>query len=451
MRINQNVMAFNATRNLSATNVALGSTLEKLSSGLRINRAADDAAGLVISQGLRAQVSGMRQATRNAQDGISVAQTAEGALGEVHSMLIRMRELAVQAANTGANDLAARQASHGEFRELRDEIDRLAVTTRFGSIPLLDGGFGPTIGPPTPVDAALVGFAVSAADGAFDGLLDQRAPTAPGSTIEITIDGAPPVVVPVGGIGGTTAQIAAGFEAAINGALAGAGHPSAGNVSVSGEFTAGAVPAESTARFTIAVAGLDDGESFTIDDGPGGGTNVFRFYGFALDTAAPPSDWNAYTVGWVDGQLGVALPADTIPGELEASRSFQVGANAGDVVDVAIASMRLTGGATGPMAELWLLDLVADPAAALGALDDAIGYVSEQRGDLGALQNRFESMISNLSVTVENLAASESRIRDADIAAEMVAFTRHQVLQQAGTAMVAQANQVPQSIMSLLR
>src|SRR4029079_15575538 len=139
MRINQNIMAFNAYRNLTSTGGMLGKSLEKLSSGFRINRAADDASGLVISQGLRAQVSGLRQATRNAQDGISVVQTAEGALNEVHTMLNRMRDLAVQSANTGANDQAARDATQTELVALRTDVNRISTSTKFGGVSLLDG------------------------------------------------------------------------------------------------------------------------------------------------------------------------------------------------------------------------------------------------------------------------------------------------------------------------
>ena len=137
MRINNNIMAYNAQRNLGASAMSMGKSIEKLSSGLRINRAADDASGLVISQKLRAQTSGLRQATRNAQDGISVVQTAEGGLNEVHTMLNRMRDLAVQSANTGANDTAARQAAQEEFEALRSEIDRIGTSTSFGGTNLL--------------------------------------------------------------------------------------------------------------------------------------------------------------------------------------------------------------------------------------------------------------------------------------------------------------------------
>ncbi len=153
MRINNNVAAFNASRNLSTSNMSLGKSLEKLSSGFRINRAGDDAAGLVISQGLRAQTSGLRQATRNAQDGISVVQTAEGALTEVHSMLNRMRDLAVQSANTGSNDANAIAASQAEYDELSAEINRIAGATKFGSKALLDGTFGTKAASVTGFDA----------------------------------------------------------------------------------------------------------------------------------------------------------------------------------------------------------------------------------------------------------------------------------------------------------
>ena len=269
MRINQNTMALNAYRNLSTTNMAMSKSLEKLSSGLRINRAADDAAGLVISQGLRAQVSGLKQATRNAQDGISVVQTAEGALNEVQNMLNRMRDLAVQAANTGTNDTDARAAGQAEVDQLASEITRISTSTKFGKLALLDGTF----------------------------------------------------------------------------------------------------------------------------------------------TAA----------------------------------AFQVGSDSGDTINVTIAKADAT--------TLGVNALVLDTAAgaAITSLDAAIKTVSTTRGTLGATQNRFESTIANLQVSVENLSASESRIRDTDMAQEMTNFTRNQILQQAGTAMLAQANSAPQSVLRLLQ
>jgi flagellin len=271
MRINNNVMAFNASRNLGTSQASLGKSLEKLSSGYRINRAGDDAAGLVISQKLRAEISGLQQATRNAQDGISLVQTAEGALGEVHNMLNRMRDLAVQAAND-TNDTSARTALSSEINALRDEIGRIGSDTTFSGASVFT--------------ATALNFQV--------------------------------------GSEGTGGQISA-------------------------------------------------------------------------------------TVG--------ALTAANVGG-----------------------------------ADLSSLDVSAAAAArtTIETLDTAIDGISSSRGTLGAVQNRFESTIRNLQVTTENLSASESRIRDTDMASEMMNFTKNQILQQAGTAMLGQANAIPQSVLRLL-
>ena len=269
MRINQNIAAFNAYRNLSGTNNALGKSLEKLSSGFRINRAADDAAGLTKSEGLRAEIRGTKQAVRNAQDGVSLVQTAEGALNEVHAILQRMRELAVSAANTATSDGVAEQA---EVTELLAEITAIGTRTQFSGQQVFDG----------------------------------------------------------------------------------------------------------------------------------------------------------------------------------AARTFQVGANSSDTLSVTIASLGATGvGAAGT--DVSGIDVSSDAAGAIDTLDTAIASVSSQRSTLGASQNRLEHTIANLQVAAENLSASESRIRDTDMAEELVSVTRSQILQQAGTAMLAQANQVPQSVLSLLR
>jgi len=272
MRINNNVMAFNASRNLGTSNAQLGKSLEKLSSGYRINRAGDDAAGLVISQKLRAEVSGLRQATRNAQDGISFAQTAEGALSEVHSMLNRMRDLAVQAAND-TNDTAARDAIQSELDALANEIGRIGDDTTFS-----------------------------------------------GSTV----------------------------------------------------FTATAL-------------------NFQVGSEGGSGNQISTTVGVLDNTDLGGADLTSLTV-----------------------------------------------------------DTAANARTSIEAIDDAIEAVSTSRGTLGAIQNRFESVVNNLQVTTENLAASESRIRDTDMATEMVAFTKSQILQQAGTAMLGQANAIPQSVLRLL-
>jgi len=393
MRINQNVMANNASRNLSSTNVQLGKNLEKLSSGFRINRAADDAAGLVVSQGLRAQVSGLRQATRNAQDGISVVQTAEGALNEVHTMLNRMRDLAVQAANSGGNDAAARTAAQTEITELKAEITRISDKTRFGGVDLLNGSYG--VSP-----AKVTGFD---ADNAITHTAGDDFTINIATTGNVTVD-----LAAMAGVSGAAA--AASIEGSINSALSAAGNAYAGKVRVSSQ-SVGAGSA-----LTIEVSGLTAGQTFVLADG----------------TGTPLADM---------GLTGAVTAAAGTGG------TFQIGANAGDTVGLSIADVDAVALGVGGV------DVTTDAgaSAAITALDTAISGVSTTRGKLGALQNRFESMINNLQVTTENLAASESRIRDTDMAQEMVSFTKNNVLLQAGTAMLAQANQVPQSILSLLR
>ncbi len=398
MRINQNLMAANSSRNLTNTNSMLSKSLEKLSSGLRINRAADDAAGLVVSQGLRAQVSGLKQATRNAQDGISVVQTAEGALNEVATMLNRMRDLAVQAANTGGNDAAARSAAQAEIDQLITEIDRISNTTKFGQNKLLDGTFGST-------PAMKTGFDV-----------DNAITLTNGDTFTININGLGAVTVTLTTLTGATgAQAAQVISNAINTALAASANTNiaafAGRVSMNASVEGAGV------ALTMSVAGLAAGQGFVL-----------------ANSAAQLA-----TFGFTPGAATTLASG--------AGGTFQVGANAGDTVSVTVP------GVSASLLSLTGMNVTTDAgaASALTALDAAISSVSATRGALGALQNRFESMINNLSVTTENLQASESRIRDLDMAEEMVQFTKTQVLQQAGTAMLAQANQIPQSILSLLR
>src|SRR2546426_8246903 len=181
LRINQNIAAMNAYRNLSVTDSQMSKSLEKLSSGFRINRAADDAAGLSISEGLRSQVGGLKVAVRNAQDGISVVQTAEGALNEVHSILQRMRDLAVQAANTGSQDATATSAAQTEITQLKAEIDRIGLTTKFGNTALLDGTFGTSYA----LTGASTDFSAAAATAANDGFTISNVPGLPSVTVKL--------------------------------------------------------------------------------------------------------------------------------------------------------------------------------------------------------------------------------------------------------------------------
>jgi flagellin len=410
MRINNNVAAANASRNLGETQNRLSKNVEKLSTGYRINRAGDDASGLVISNQLRAQTSGLRQAIRNGQDGVSVLQTAEGALDQVNTMLNRMRDLAVQAANTGTNSLSARSAAQAEVVALREEVDRISSTTKFGSLSLLDGSFGVS----TAKSSGFVSNANSIVVAAANTQLAITFNT--GSATTGIVNGtvtASLVAATYTSADAYAAEVARAVKVALLGATTANVKALADNVKVTATAVTGG-----GAAMTLDIGGLATGQTFTT---AGGAT-----------TAGAATGWTAMTTTNVTGQGG----------------SFQVGANAGDVINLALTASNQT--ALG-LTTISLTGSDAAISATIAALDSAISTVSTQRGSIGALQNRFESMISNLQVTTENLAASESRIRDTDMAAEMVEFTKNQVLSQAGTAMLAQANQIPQGILSLIR
>ena len=411
MRINTNIMAFNAYRNLNATNDQLGKSLEKLSSGYRINRAADDASGLVISQNLDKQVSGLRQASQNAQDGISVVQTAEGALTQVNSMLNRIHDLIVQAANTASSDSTARTAAQNEIVQLRNEIDRIGKTTAFGNQNLLDGSFGAqqahvTIG--TAVQSGGVAVAAGTASQAFNLVLDQGA--AAGSvSVQVTLTAATYT---------TAASLQSELQTDVSGKL-----------SDKNGFTGGV---------TVTVTDWGSG-AWTID---------FKRNSTAISTAVQVS-----TVG--DSLTGVLPVSGSASLTNYGTGTFQVGANVTSTnqISVSIDDVRISGGSNSTYTALANIDVTntANNGTAATLIDSAISAVSDLRGKLGAYQNRFQSTIANLQVTTENLSASESRIRDTDMAYEMVNFTRQQILLQAGTAMLAQANAAPQSVLRLLQ
>ena len=369
LSINQNIAAVNSYRNLSNTQNDLSKSLEKLSSGFRINRAADDAAGLAISEGLRSQVGGLKVAARNAQDGISVVQTAEGALTEVHSILQRLRDLGVQAAND-SNNGAARTNIATEATSLVSELGRIANSTNFNGTALLNG-------------AGTLSFQVGA-DGNANSMIAVNLTSANVATVAGQLNF------------GTTQMQAWRNDAAFTDIAAD------GNVVVSGGGAAAAV--------TVAVL-----EDDTLTDVVG---KLNADSGFSA----------AFTAAAVDGRLAIEAKNGS------ATAITVTGAGAG------------TG--TGTVASF---AGHANAQAAVRLIDTQIGNVSTARANLGAMQNRFEHTIKNINVAVENLSASESRIRDTDMASEMVQFTRAQILSQAGTAMLAQANQIPQGVLSLLR
>lgn len=384
LRINQNIDAVNSYRNLSVTQGQMSKSLEKLSSGFRINRAADDAAGLAISEGLRSQIGGLKVAVRNTQDGVSVVQTAEGALTETHSILQRMRDLAVQSAND-SNDTNSRAAIDAESEKLKEELTRIADKTTFNNVKLLDGSFTGK--------EFQVGYAA-------------------GDTITVDIQG-----------GREAAKIA---------------------------FTDSTVSGAGTFIFTQAAdtTGPVTSEAISVTTESIGVTNTAQELADALN--ADTAFKTAFSAS-VDGATGQVVVAATSGNG--SAVALGAGSAAGTTAAAGTAEAATGGGFSA--ADLGVGSLVltsqGQATSAIGVIDTAIRNVSTARANLGALQNRFEHTINNLNVTAENLSASESRIRDTDMAQEMMSFTRAQILSQAGTAMLAQANQAPQGVLSLLR
>ena len=417
LRVNNNIAALNAYRNLSATDNQMSKSLEKLSSGFRINRAADDAAGLAISEGLRSQIGGLKVAVRNTQDGISVVQTAEGALTETHSILQRMRDLSVQASNSGSLSSAAKGNIQSEVVQLKAELDRIASTTSFNGKKLLDGTFN-------------AAFQVGANAG---------------ETINVNI----------GTAMGSTGLGVAGLDVTAAGPYSPALATGAGNVYVSTAATAGVAAVLTLVEPAAGAA--------TTDFSTGSGTvasyqglaGSFSFGGKTFDLGSV--DYSAATTS--TQALAALNAAATSALGLTAGSTPFAGSTTGLTFTVAqaVTGFTTTGGAALSASVQDLAKATPTFSAASGAttaiaaLDTAIATVSTVRADIGALQNRFDHTVNNLNVAVENLTASESRIRDADMAQEMVQFTRSQILSQAGTAMLAQANQASQGVLQLLR
>src|SRR6266851_3064750 len=394
-RINTNVDAFTAQRNLAMTGTTYSKSVQKLSSGLRINSAADDAAGLAISEKLRAQIRGLGQAQRNAQDGISMIQTGEGAMNETTSMLQRMRELAVQASNDTLST-SDRASINTELQQLELEINGVASRTKFNGQGLLSGSM------------------VTTQSGGTANVGVQLNTTAGNSTVR--------------GVDVSGAQ--AGKTYTLSTASAGTLTLTRSGDNVAQTVTLAAVAANGTEAIGFSSLGV----SITVDTDGAGKTAA----GLATDLATK-------TVITAAGS---------------GSANFQIGASATDNISVAFNKVDLSG-SVGDVNGLDALSTslstfnttqnVANAQDLITKVDGAINAVNTQRANLGAYQNRLEHTIANLGVAQENLTASESRIRDVDMAAEMVNFTKTGILQQAGQAILAQANSAPGGIVNLLR
>ncbi|PNR94746.1 flagellin [Petrotoga sp. 9PWA.NaAc.5.4] len=521
MRINHNISALNAWRSLDQVNTSMGKTLEKLSSGLRINRAGDDAAGLAISEKMRGQIKGLDMAVKNAQDAISLIQTAEGALTETHSILQRMRELAVQAASD-TNTNVDRNQIQAELDQLREEIDRIARTTEFNTMKLLDGkieSFRPE------ADIKVV------TGGNFD---LQASTDLQGLELAniggLTINNGQSTTVNVMNLGNISVKL-------ISGATGGAGTIAfrMGTATV-GQFTVNGITSGSTGVAKSVTIGdlkfdfeLSDSStaagvqlqinsinvslaaSKTVSDVQEGsyvvevgqfkdeGTspldvrvNYFNEEGLEASPVVDFSSGKAFVVGTISGTIATTSSGFSVTIDQNASKAlaftwdtsvydissfkgalpleevidsgvvraeerwyedtsliFQIGANEGHNMVAGLDDMRAA--ALGLTNDSLKVTNQNSAERTIMVIDAAIHKVSSARAKIGAVQNRLEHTISNLGVASENLTAAESRIRDADMAKEIMAFTKQQILMQSANAMLAQANTIPQNVLQLLR
>lgn len=395
LTVNTNVASLNTQRNLSNSSNALQTTMQRLSTGSRINSAKDDAAGLQISNRLGSQVSGLNVAVKNSNDGISMAQTAEGALQQSTNILQRMRDLSLQAAN-GSNSDTERTALNDEVTQLKKELDRISNTTTFGGRQLLNGDFG------------TASFQVGAAANEI-------------------------ISVSIGEMSSKSLD-ATHYETTI-----GASSVASGTASAAG---------------SVSVAFSVNGKGYSVDAKfAKGDTNVQ----VNQKIAAAINDTNSGVGAFVDETSGdisiVAKEGTATAGESAFSlTTIASGAGAGAAGFTAGA---VTGTNTGISAQTKIsgIDLSTAKGAqiAVQAIDEAIKSIDSQRAELGAIQNRFENTIANLQNIGENVSAARGRIQDTDYAAETAALSKNQILQQAGTAILAQANQLPQAVLSLLQ
>ncbi|MBN9476650.1 MAG: flagellin [Bordetella sp. SCN 67-23] len=466
--INTNIASLNAQRNLNSSQSAVNTALQRLSTGLRINSAKDDAAGLAISERMSTQINGLNQAVRNANDGISLAQTAEGALSQIGTNLQRIRTLAVQSSNS-TNSADDRASLQKEVAELTAEIDRVARDTDFNGTKLLDGSF------------ASQKFQVGANAGqtiTISNIADAKASTlgryngfnATNLSIGTASDTAAAQSVTIGSAGtfalGSIANDAKAIANAMNTQGIAGLNVTANATEVAGTSTVTTTTA-GTASFTLngltinltattnaatnrenaltainaqsattGVRATDTGSGLKLEAADGRNVTIGALtLGTAVATTL--SDFGLAAAGTTGASLNVSYKAPTgVTGSISSTGAFAL---AGTITQ------------TGTALNAIDISTVAGASNALSALDAALSTVSDARASLGAIQNRFTSVVSSLETTSENLSSSRSRIQDADFASETASLTRGQILQQAGTAMLAQANSLPNNVLTLLR
>ncbi|WP_129775134.1 flagellin N-terminal helical domain-containing protein [Peristeroidobacter soli] len=469
--INTNVMSLNAQRNLSTSANSLATSLQRLSSGLRINSAKDDAAGLAISERLTSQINGLTVAARNANDGISLAQTAEGDLSQIGNNLQRMRELAVQSANA-SNSASDRAALNAEVQQLAEEIDRVAQASSFNGVKLLDGSFqaqtfqvGANATATDQITVSSITNARSAALGAFNGVTRQNQTFTAAGTFSVDTGGG---AVNIGG--GATFSDTRSLVNAINsqgitgltahadatvasGTLTGAAAASAGtttfslngiNISVATSASAASNISNSLAAINAqsaatGVTATDTGTGLRLTAADGRNISITNF------TAAGGSTLGDVGLGGLTTAVTATFDIDYVAPSSVTAITF------GGTATTGLGNAAIGVGPSGTAISAIDVTTADNARNALASIDAALGQISGARASLGATQNRFQSVVASLQTTAENLTASRSRIQDADFASETAAMTKSQILQQAGTAMVAQANSAPQNVLSLLR
>ena len=480
MRIQHNIAALNSYRQLGTNNTAISKNLEKLSSGYKINRAGDDAAGLAISEKMRAQITGLETAQKNANDGISLVQTAEGALTEVHSMLNRMVELATQSSNGTYSDKVDRENLQAEVNSLKEEIDRISEGTNFNGINLLDGSLGGGDSTKAPVITADWGTnptmtQVDASSGKYTDKTGANKNGAGKYTVNYTDkDGnAHTVTVDFTGKDNNSdaglvieelkkdEKLSALFDFSDDGAgkiILTAKEKGTNAAKVTSMGLTAAAPTEvkgkdAGIKFGSAMAAGDaitvDGKTYTIT---GGTTNAEE--GKFADEAALIAQLKKDGYKVVDDNGGdlTTLANATITRDPKAASKglvLQIGDTADSFNKITVSVSAMDTDSLGIAG----IDIGTATGAdeAIKKIKDAINTVSSTRGDLGAIQNRLEHTINNLGVTTENITSAESRIRDTDMADEMMAYTKNNILVQASQAMLAQANTLPQGVLQLLQ
>ena len=393
LTVNTNVASLNTQRNLSNSSNALSTSLQRLSTGSRINSAKDDAAGLQIANRLTSQINGMGVAVKNSNDGISMAQTAEGALEQSTTILQRMRDLSLQSAN-GSNSPEERKALNAEVNELKKELDRIANTTSFGGKKLLDGSFQTTT------------FQVG---------------SAANETISVKLDEM------------STKSLASEF--------------STGKIDVA-DFPAASPTASGVIAVQVQMAG-GDVKTYSAKFEAGA---TQEQQGQALATVINDANIGVGVFANEDGSFDIvtALSSGADAGQIQ-TFTFGSGANLTDAVAAQAGTVTVAPETTSNKVEDIDLSTVLGAQTAVITIDQAIQKIDAQRADLGAVQNRFENTIANLQNIAENVSAARGRIQDTDFAAETAALSKNQIMQQAGTAILAQANQLPQAVLSLLQ